>query len=173
MLFSGRAGHLLSFLPLAVLLLAGCVSSRTDVAVVQQSQSASVGTAPQTRPTQQTPQPAQSSGPRIISKNAAAGQTIEIMSINSVNPDCTPDALGTIKITQQPAHGKAVIVARDTYPSFPANNPRAACNKTKVPGLAVDYTPDNGFTGSDLMAVEAFFHSGNKSNEIKVMITVN
>ncbi len=124
------------------------------------------------RPIAVPTQPARPTGPSIINKVGVSGQPINIAQLTNVNPDCTAGTVGLIKITQQPAHGKAVVEDKDIYPNFPSTNMHATCNSQKFPGLVVSYTSAPGFTGSDLMAIEVFTRSGGDSNEIKVLVTV-
>jgi len=145
---------------LTIFLLTGCIS-RQETAVIQTAPAAPMAG-----------QPARPAGPLVINKTAPVGQMIDIITLNNVNPDCTPGTLGTLRVTQQPMHGTASIVQGESYPSFAANNPRSVCNKTKSPSVSIKYTPAQGFSGSDLMAVEAFTSSGGDSSEIKVLLTV-
>ena len=145
--------HLTLFAFMA-LSLVSCIS-RQETAIIQTP-------AAQARP----------AGPVMLNKTVLANQTIEVFAMTSVNPDCTPAQLATVRITQQPVHGTAKVTQDQAYPSFPATNTRSSCNKTKTPSVSVKYTPEEGFTGSDLMSVEAFTASGGDTNEIKILITV-
>lgn len=113
--------------------------------------------------------PAQSSL-RTFNKTVPADATTTVEGLFYPNPDCTSRP-STIHITQQPVHGTAAVVQRDDYPNYPPANPRSACNKTKMQGSFVEYTPQPGFTGSDFMAVELFSDTG-QAREEKLSITV-
>lgn len=141
-----------TFSSAALLLLASCV--------VQQQASA-----PAVRPA------VTSSGPRIINKTVPAGKTITISGVTALNPDCSSPGINTLKIIKQPEHGTVKVVQRDGYTSYPPQNPRSACNKTKHPGIYADYTPEHDFSGMDTVAVEIITVDGQDFEE-KVMITV-
>ena len=140
--------------------LAGCVSANRNVTMVQQNNNQLLG------------RPGTPTAPSVFNKTTFAGKTIEIIHVYSLNPDCSQRGVPNLKILQQPSHGQAVLVQREDFPTYPPNHPNFACNKTKVPVVAIDYTPSQGFTGSDLMSIEAVFPSGKDSNEVKVQINV-
>jgi len=77
----------------------------------------------------------------------------------------------TGRVTQAPTHGAVQIVGRDVFPTFPPGNPRFACNKMRVPGVAAEYTPAAGFVGSDFVAIEYIFADG-RDVEQKFAISV-
>lgn len=99
-------------------------------------------------------------GPRIFERTVAAGTTAKLDFASNVNPDCGADGLPAIRVLQQPMHGKAVVSERDDYPSFPPNNLHFHCNKEKVHGVSLEYTPDNNFTGYDFLIFETIFPNG-------------
>jgi len=111
------------------------------------------------------------SGPQLLNKTAASGETIAVLHSIIVNPDCTSREIATVRVTQPPAHGTTQVIQSEDYPTFAADNSRATCNKIKLPGMFVYYTPSPGFTGSDAMTVETITHSG-VDVEYKVFITV-
>ncbi len=114
---------------------------------------------------------AQAANTQTVNKTALAGQTINLMNYATVNPDCTAGDPVTIKITEQPSHGKAVESNSDVFPSFPPTNPRFVCNRMKFPSTLVQYTAPEGFSGTDVVTVELFTASGGDS-ELKYLITV-
>ena len=65
-------------------------------------------------------------GPRVVNKTVAAGVATNIERMISANADCTPREGMTVRITQAPAHGNAVITQGMDYPTYPATNPRSA-----------------------------------------------
>ena len=109
----------------------------------------------------------------IVSKTVLAGKTSSLGGIFTVNPDCTPkEQQPVIRVTQQPTHGSLAVVQRPDYPTYPTYSPNAACNKVKVPGTFLDYTPQAGFTGSDVATIEIFFTATGNYAERKLLITV-
>ena len=109
--------------------------------------------------------------PPIVSKTAASGVPIVLDTASSVDPNCHPNGVPTGRVTQPPVHGKVALLHQSVYPNFPPNNSRSACNKTKVPGIATEYTSAAGFTGSDFTTVSLIFPDG-KELEVKFAITV-
>ena len=153
---------------LILVLLSGCVS-------VQQ-QSSNVSPPSQSRPIIAVvpPRPAvalPAQGPRIVNKTVAAGTSTILNTATSINPDCSLIALPTARITQEPAHGTVQLHPFDTFTSYPPTDPRAACARVKVPGIAAEYTPAPGFVGSDFTAIEYIFKDG-KQAEVKFALTV-
>lgn len=110
-------------------------------------------------------------GKRVISKTVPSGKTMVIEGLTSINPDCTSAGIGTLRIIRQPEHGTAKVTRRDGYSTYPQGNPRSACNKTKHPGIYVDYTPVDDFIGNDLMIIEIITTDGVDVEE-KIVITV-
>lgn len=110
---------------------------------------------------------------RVVNKTAVPGQTIEVSALYSVMPDCSSGtSLGAIRITQQPAHGTAVVSQRENFPGFPPGHPNAACNNKKFPAVVLDYTPAPGFTGTDIMTTDIVGSYGNSINDVKIIVTV-
>jgi hypothetical protein len=156
------------------ILCAGCISQqqvaveRSQTANANGALSAGGANGGAARPAAAAPAP---SGPKLVNVTVAAGTTMELVKTVSANPDCTSKGLNTVRVTQPPMHGTAKVVQRDGYPTFPSNSPLAVCNKTKLPGVFIDYTPADGFTGTDLMTAEALSLSG-LDVEWKILITV-
>jgi len=104
-------------------------------------------------------------GPKTveISRTVAADQNMRIDFLYSINPDCTSIGFTTIRVAEQPKHGKITIENATGFTSFPASNPRAECNKRRSDGVAVTYEPEPGYTGTDSIAFDAIFPSGSLS----------
>jgi len=159
-----RLNHIFPLIAASCFTLMGCVSQQTISNANGGTGAAKPPAAPRTVIV--VPQ-----GPRIINKSVAAGSTTTIERLFNMNVDCSARSLMTIKISQDPVHGTAVVSQRDDYPSYPPNNPRSACNKNKTTGTFVDYTPAAGFTGSDFMTLQVFTDTGQEVDE-KIAITV-
>jgi hypothetical protein len=109
----------------------------------------------------------------VVSKTAFSGQTVDIMFLSSVNADCSANTdVGAVRILQSPGHGEAKIVHKDTYPNLPSTNPRSVCNQNKYPSLAIEYTSNAQFTGTDFMTAEFVTKEGFDSGEVTTLITV-
>ena len=107
----------------------------------------------------------------LYRSTVAAGTTTMLEFSSSLNQDCSSRGLPKIRITQPPAHGVAQVAERNGHPNFSPGTPYAACNAVKVPGVAIDYTPVNGFTGTDLLTFEVI--TVNKRDSIyRVAVTV-
>ena len=165
-----EVGRLAALIPvlLVPVLLAGCVS-------VQQ-QSTNVSPPGQSRPVIAVvpPRPAvapAAQGPRVVNKIVAAGTSTILNTATSINPDCSLIALPTARVTQEPVHGMVQLHPFDTFTSYPPTDPRAACAKVKVPGIAAEYRPAPGFVGSDFTAIEYIFKDGRQA-ELRFAITV-
>ena len=82
-------------------------------------------------------------------KNAVPGQKVRIWSAINLERDCTPAGSMVTQVLEAPVHGAAVVETGKEFPSFPAGNPRSACNSRRVPASEVYYTANAGFTGRD------------------------
>lgn len=109
--------------------------------------------------------------PREFAKTVAAGTTLRLIFSFSVNPDCTSAGLNTVRVTEQPMHGTAHREKTSDFPTFSPSNIRWDCNKTKVPGVALLYTPAPGFSGSDYLGFETISIEG-VDREFRVVLTV-
>jgi len=101
--------------------------------------------------------------PAISNVTVAAGSTVLLVKSFSINPDCSPLGYNSLRITQEPVHGTAVVTEGRDYPSYRAGNPRSACNKKKLPAMLLKYTPEDDFTGSDFLATEVISEDGSDS----------
>jgi len=110
--------------------------------------------------------------PRLFNITVAAGTTSLLTFAYAVNPDCSSRGLPKLWIVQPPAHGSAEAARQLDFPRFQPNNPLAACNTGKVPGIAVRYTPAKGFTGSDLVTFEEI-NTDNQDLVYRLSITVH
>jgi hypothetical protein len=107
----------------------------------------------------------------VFARTVPAGTTMRLDFAYNINPDCTSGGLTTIRVAQQPVHGDTRVQQARDFPRFPPVNVRFACNKTKVPGMALLYTPAPGFTGSDYLAFETISTEGT-DREFRVALTV-
>ncbi|MDR3533808.1 MAG: prolyl oligopeptidase family serine peptidase [Rhodopila sp.] len=112
-------------------------------------------------------------GPRERAYNvtAKADQTTTVDFSSRLNPDCSPKAFAKFRIVQPPTHGRVDIGQKDDFPKFPANSPFAVCNKNPVHGVAVTYTPAQGFTGEDVFIFAEDGATG-PTTALKISLTV-
>jgi hypothetical protein len=89
-----------------------------------------------------------------------------------LHADCTPAALPTVKVTQTAIHGEVVIRSDgERYTEYPPTNDRHPCNKKKSPAVAVIYTADRTYIGTDSFSMKATFESG-VVMEKQIVITI-
>jgi hypothetical protein len=96
-----------------------------------------------------------------IQRGAFSGMPQVVDHYIELSPDCTSLGLETVSITRAPSHGSVVIQNAEYYPSFAPNNQRYQCNKIKSPSLALQYTSDKTFVGTDRFTVHRIGHTGN------------
>ncbi len=106
-----------------------------------------------------------------VSKATLGTNTILLWHNTSIEPDCSPHGKPTLTVLQPPEHGQAVIDSEPFYYPFPTNDPRAGCNKVKVPGNQAFYTASPGFVGHDHLVLQGFQSSG-QVRRIEVEIDV-
>jgi hypothetical protein len=90
----------------------------------------------------------------------ASDQKLRLDFLYSVNPDCTSMGFATVRIIEQPKHGRITVENGTGFTNFPQNNQRYECNKKRSDGVIVVYEPDSGFTGTDSVNIDAIFPSG-------------
>lgn len=93
-------------------------------------------------------------------KAAAAGKPLKLYQAYSVNPDCSSFGNVTVKMTEQPSHGRVSISPGGVFPNFPASNVRSRCNTRRVAGVIATYTAQRGYQGHDRVAIEVIFPAG-------------
>jgi hypothetical protein len=109
--------------------------------------------------------------PRTVLRTVPAGQTSTVEFALALNRECISHGLPNLRLSQQPAHGSSTVVPRDGAAKFVANSPLSACNGVKVPGLAVTYTPQPGFTGIDALSLDEIDANGGH-HAIQMALTV-
>jgi Domain of Unknown Function with PDB structure (DUF3857)/Transglutaminase-like superfamily len=93
----------------------------------------------------------------------ASDQKLRLDFLYSVNPDCTSMGFATVRIIEQPKHGRITAENGTGFTNFPQNNQRYECNKKRSDGVIVVYEPDSGFTGTDSVNIDAIFPTGTSS----------
>jgi hypothetical protein len=79
-----------------------------------------------------------------------SGQEVRLLVLNNTGGDCSGLPTPDVRI-QEPPHG-GIIIVRFGQSSMPETAPR--CAGRQIPGLAVFYRPNGGFSGSDRVRIE-------------------
>jgi hypothetical protein len=97
---------------------------------------------------------AQQSPPANLSPTVPTGKKRLVGFFNALNPDCS--AIGEIdaRVTKQPESGTVEVETGTGFTTYLENNQRYACNLKPSPGIRVNYTSKEGFTGKDTFQVE-------------------
>lgn len=93
-------------------------------------------------------------------RSVPSGVNRQIDFLASVNPDCSPIGLPTVRLIDGPSHGVLTTDKGRDFMTFPRSNPRHACNKRRVAGLKVFYQPEQGFVGVDHVRILVVAASG-------------
>jgi hypothetical protein len=107
-----------------------------------------------------------------VSKATVGANPIRLWYNTAIEPDCSAQAPGaTLTILTPPSHGAATVSDEPFFATFPAENPRSACNQRKVPGHQAFYTAAAGFTGHDQLVLQGTSPDG-RVRRISVNIDV-
>jgi hypothetical protein len=105
-----------------------------------------------------SPQAAQHT--RELTRVVASDQKLRLDFLYALNPDCTSMGFATVRIIEQPHHGRITVENGTGFTNFPQNNLRYECNKSRADGVIVIYEPDPGFTGTDSVTIDGIFPTG-------------
>jgi hypothetical protein len=72
----------------------------------------------------------------------------------NLTPDCIQPANLELIVVSAPGHGKVTTQPGTTYPNFPKDNVRFACNRLAVPSVDVMYQSNADFRGKDVFILE-------------------
>jgi hypothetical protein len=109
--------------------------------------------------------------PQVVPRTLVPERVATIDFAVALKPDCSIDNPPQVKIIKQPAHGIATLTERTDYPRFSLSATPAACVADKVQGIALEYTPNKEFLGSDLIEFEVSYKGG-KDDLFRIPITV-
>ncbi len=100
-----------------------------------------------------------------VNRVVPVGGTLKGQFYTAINPDCSLQDYPNVRVVTPP--GNCVLSFRKgkDFPNFAADNPRGACNRTRVPVIYVDYRPNRGFVGSDTFSVDVFFFVGSERTD--------
>ena len=100
--------------------------------------------------------------PESLQKTAFSGIPQFLEHFTELNADCTSMGMETVIVTRAPSHGSVVIQNDvESYPNYPPTNRRYKCNKRRAPSVAIMYTLEKTFVGTDRFTVHRVSHSGN------------
>jgi hypothetical protein len=100
--------------------------------------------------------------PESLLKSALSGIPQFLEHFHELNADCTSMGMETVIVTRAPSHGSVVIQNNvESYPNYPPANQRYECNKRRAPSVAIMYTSEKAFVGTDRFTVHRVSHSGN------------
>ena len=106
-----------------------------------------------------------------IQKTTFSGRILNVWYFYTVQMDCTPGELPTVRVTSAPSHGSVQLQNVEHFTEFPATNQRFECNKKKSPSVVVVYTSNKTFVGVDKFTVKCVFPSGDVQTK-EFLITV-
>jgi hypothetical protein len=89
-----------------------------------------------------------------------AGKPLKMGNYYSINPDCSSLGQPTVRVAEQPKHGRLEISQTTDFPYFSEGNVRHACNTRRVPVMQMTYIPDAGYNGSDSFQTDVVYASG-------------
>jgi hypothetical protein len=95
-----------------------------------------------------------------LTRDVVANQRVRLDFLFSLNLDCSSTGYAMVQVIEAPTHGKATVANGTGFSTFPANNPRSACNKSRSDGAVVFYDPEPGFVGTDSVEIDVTFPSG-------------
>jgi hypothetical protein len=95
-----------------------------------------------------------------LTRAVASDHALRLDFLYSLNPDCTSLGFATVRILEPPKHGKVTFENGTGFPTFPQNNLRYECNKSRSDGVVLTYEPDSGYTGTDSINVDVIYASG-------------
>jgi hypothetical protein len=94
---------------------------------------------------------------RDFTAATGAGQRRLLEFFYSINADCSPKSFASVVTVEPPLHGKIIVERGTANPNFSEDNPRSACNKSRVEGVGVWYEPTVEYTGSDHLVLDAVY----------------
>jgi hypothetical protein len=114
----------------------------------------------------------QSAKPVEYTRVAPADQTLLLDFLYYLNPDCMSVGYATVRVIEEPKHGKLSAEQGTGFSYFQQDNVRYECNKRRTDGVHLSYIPEAGFTGPDSLMIaviypEGDFHKRHYAIEVK------
>jgi hypothetical protein len=89
-------------------------------------------------------------------------EKIDIRQFYSLKLDCSPVAW-QVTMAKSPDNREAKLVEAMTLANYTAPNPRAKCNGKSTKSMALQYTPNKGYAGSDSIEIEVINDSDQRT----------
>lgn len=109
------------------------------------------------------PEPAALTVPQTLElrRVAVADRQLQLAFLFDLNPDCSSIGFVSVRMTEDPKHGKLTIENGTGFSTFAEKNLRFECNKRRTDGVVVSYTPEPGYVGADSLAMDVIYPDGN------------
>ena len=95
--------------------------------------------------------------PVRFNRIGVAGSTLILGTFANTNPDCTATGKTFVRVSRNPSHGVVTVREGLVFSNFSAH---PECNSHKMEGVAVEYTPNRGFTGTDEVELDDISQTG-------------
>jgi TonB family protein len=95
-----------------------------------------------------------------LTRVVAANQKLNLDFLYSLEADCSSIGFATIRIVQQPEHGKVSSKNGTGFSNFAKENLRYDCNKRRTEGVILSYEPTARYTGPDSLTVGVIYPHG-------------
>lgn len=99
----------------------------------------------------------------LIKISAVSGQEIQVRRAYAMARDCALLEPNRIVVIIPPTGGTLSEKFLDSYPSFPRDNPRHSCNKTKISSNYAIYKAKDNFRGTDRFRFAIVYYDGTSS----------
>lgn len=96
---------------------------------------------------------------QTYNKTVVAGGALALGHYASVNPDCSSKGKTTVRLASAPAHGSVRLREGRGFSFFQGYQ---QCNSRRVEGVTVEYRPERGFVGPDMVGLDVIFPSGDE-----------
>ena len=108
------------------------------------------------------------SGPALADEARAvpSGVNQQIDFFASVNPDCSPAGMPTVRLLDGPSAGLITTDKARDFLAFPRGNVRHVCNRKRVAGVKLFYRSKPGYVGTDRVRILILSGSGTEREAI-------
>ena len=96
---------------------------------------------------------------QTFKRRTTAGQEVRIATYIQHRSDCSPSPSPVITVTGNPAHGTTSLRPGSVV-AGPSRFGAPDCSGRSLPGMALWFTPEPGFTGSDRVEYTVQFSNG-------------
>ncbi|MCA3650200.1 MAG: hypothetical protein IOB85_03845 [Methylobacterium sp.] len=106
-----------------------------------------------------------------VTITAVAGQEILVRRGYALARDCTVREPNRIAVITAPKSGELTEKSLETFPNYPKDNPRSACNSQKIMATYATYKARDDFQGDDAFRFAIVYFDG-KAKHFDVKVTV-